>query len=70
MAQSLHATLAMINRHIVASERNIAEQRIRIRQAERNGVDATLSRSILGNLEDSLLLHLEHRQILLRDLAT
>lgn len=70
MAQNLHDTLAMINRHIVASERNIAEQRDRVRRAERSGTDATLSRSILGNLEDSLLLHLEHREILLRYLPT
>jgi hypothetical protein len=70
MAQSLHDTLAMINGHIVASERNIAEQRHRVRRTERSGADATLSRSILQNLEDALRLHYEHREIVLRDLST
>ena len=37
MAQSPRDVLAMINRHILASERNIAEQRHRVRLIERNG---------------------------------
>jgi hypothetical protein len=64
MAQSPRDVLAMINRHILASERNIAEQRHRVRLIERNGGDVSLSRSILKNLEDSLRLHHEHRDLL------
>jgi hypothetical protein len=64
MAQSLRDVLAMINRHILASERNIAEQRHRVRLIERNGADASLSRSILKNLEDSLRLHYEHLDLI------
>ena len=49
---------------IAASERNVAEQRHRVRLIERNGGDVSLSRSILKNLEDSLRLHHEHRDLL------
>jgi hypothetical protein len=68
VAQSLLETLKMIERHIEASERNIIEQRHRVRQMDR-GRNAALSRSILNSLEDSLCLHYEHRTTVLRELA-
>jgi hypothetical protein len=68
MAQSLRDMLSMIDRHIAASERNIAQQRHHVSLAERSGGVSTLSRSILNNFEQALRLHHEHREMVLRDL--
>jgi hypothetical protein len=65
----LREELATVDRHIIQGETNVTGQRSRVQNQERDGKDATVSRTLLGNLEAALKLHYQHRHRILREMA-
>jgi hypothetical protein len=65
----LDEELATVDRHIIQGETNVTGQRSRVQNQERDGKDATVSRTLLRNLEAALKLHYQHRHRILRDMA-
>jgi hypothetical protein len=65
----LREELATVDRHIIQGETNVTGQRSRVEGRERDGKDATVSRTLLRNLEAALKLHYRHRHRILRQMA-
>ena len=60
--------VATANRHVAEGERRVAYQRRRIAEQERAGDDTRLSNSVLNSFEIALLLMVEHRDKIAREL--
>ena len=55
-------------RHIAQGERHIAEQEIRITDLARQGHDTTQARRLLDNFYALQVLHIQHRERIVREL--
>ena len=61
--------LELANRHIAEGQHRIAEQKARIAGLERRGRDTTASIKLLNIFEETLVLMMRHRDLILRELA-
>jgi hypothetical protein len=61
--------LVRADRHVAEGMQRVADQRARIADKERNGLDQRLSESVLKNLETSLRLMIQYRDQIRLDLA-
>ena len=62
--------LAMCERHIALSNRLLADQEKRIAAREAGGLNVSDSRALLDTFEETHRLHVEHRDLIARQLAT
>jgi hypothetical protein len=61
--------LAVAERLVLEAEQNVTRQRERIAQLEGSGFDATMSRDILRQFEQSQAIYIADRERLRRELA-
>jgi len=60
--------LELAERHIAQGERHIAEQEARIAHLARRGVDTKEAQRLLNNFFATQMLHLQHRERILKEL--
>ena len=60
--------LEQAERHVVQGARHIAEQEERVADLARQGHDAMEARKLLNNFYSSQVLHVEHRDRILKEL--
>jgi hypothetical protein len=65
---SLERRLANANKHIVEGMRHVAQQRALVHGMERLGRDSSTSKELLRTFEETLRLHTDDRDKLLRQL--
>jgi hypothetical protein len=61
--------LAVAERHLVEAQRHVTRQREIVAELEQGGYDTTMAKTLLIQLEETLKLHLEHRDRLQADLS-
>ncbi len=65
----LEAALEATERHLAEAERQVASQRERVAQLEREGRDNTLPTELLKQWEEALAMHLADRDRIRKELA-
>ena len=65
----LTQVLAQAERHILIGEGHVSEQRRLIDELERDGHDVTSAKELLATFEESLWLHVQHRDRLRKELS-
>jgi hypothetical protein len=66
----LEAALEATERHLAEAERQVANQRERVAQLEREGRDNTLPTELLKQWEEALAMHLADRDRIRKELGT
>jgi hypothetical protein len=62
--------LALAEKHVAQAQAVVEQQRRIVAELRRDGHDSMLSRQILATLEQTLVLHIEDRDRLIKELAS